>query len=303
MARVTAMLLTYRQEAHVAAALESLLAQDHDDLEILVRDDHSPDGTFGVIERVAAEYSGPHTLRIARNERNLGPHDSAWRCLEEAEGAFIVEAHGDDIAYPQRVRRLAELHARTGATLITHNAHVGAVPGPTNRVLVPDGETRELPGEELVGQSWSWAMLGASFAYDKRLWTTFGRFDMTRMSLAGDHVVPARAAMLGGCWFHAEPLMFWRFHDQQSTAVECGLRNEDEDVTAEAKGAHSVPAQLQLLRDLQTVDARLGRDPRRDVLRQHVLIRLMSLGGSWSRSRARLEGAGMRLAMPGGVGA
>lgn len=295
------MLLTYRQEAHVSAALRSLLAQDHDDLEILVRDDHSPDDTFGVVQHVLRGYHGPHRVRAERNERNLGPHQSAWRSLEEATGEFIVEAHGDDLSYPGRVRGVAALHARTGASLITHNAHVGAAPGPGNRVLVEDAETRELPGSELVGQAWSWAMLGASFAYEKRLWTTFGPFDMNHMSLAGDHVVPARAAMLGGCWFLAEPLMFWRFHDQQSTAVACGLRDADPDITAEAKGAHSLPAQLQLLRDLQTVDAAHGPSPVRAALRQDVLVRLMSLGGAWSRSRARLEGAGLSLQMPPGA--
>lgn len=284
----------------MAAALRSLLKQDHDDLEILVRDDHSPDDTFGVIQHVLRDYRGPHHVRADRNERNLGPHDSAWRSLMEATGSFIVEAHGDDISYPNRVREVASLHARTGASLVTHNAHVGAVPGPRNRLLVEDAQTRELPGRELVGQSWSWAMLGASFSYDKRLWTTFGPFDMRRMSLAGDHVVPARAAMLGGCWFLAEPLMFWRFHSQQSTALECGLRNEDPDVTAEAKGAHSLPAQLQLLRDLQAVEAAEGPSHVRDALRQNVLVRLMSLSGSWSRSRTRLEGAGLRLQVPKG---
>lgn len=300
MARVTAVLLTYRQEAHVAEALCSLLAQDHDDLEILVRDDHSPDGTFEVIQSIAAQYQGPHTLRIFRNERNLGPHDSAWRCITVAEGDLIVEAHGDDIALPQRVRRIAELHAQTGASLITHNAWVGARPAADNRLLVPDGTTRELTGETLLGDGWSWGMLGASFAYEKRLWETFGRFDMTRMSLAGDHVVPIRAAMLGGCWFHAEPLMFWRFHAAQSTAVECGLRDDDPDITGEAKGAHGLPAQLQLLRDLATVEAREGSSARVDRLRSLIMVRLLSLGGSWARTRARLEGAGLKLTLPDG---
>ena len=69
---VSFLLFSYKQEAFIEAAMRAALAQTYEPLEIIVSDDCSPDGTFDIIKQIAAEYKGPHHLRINRNEKNRG---------------------------------------------------------------------------------------------------------------------------------------------------------------------------------------------------------------------------------------
>ena len=74
--RVTLFVLAYRQEAEVAEAIAGAFAQTGDaagaPIEILLSDDCSPDGTYQVMQAMAAAYAGPHTVILNRNPRNLG---------------------------------------------------------------------------------------------------------------------------------------------------------------------------------------------------------------------------------------
>jgi glycosyltransferase involved in cell wall biosynthesis len=103
------LLFAYRQERYIEAAMRSALAQTYQPLEIIVSDDCSPDGTYAVMERIAAEYRGPHRLRINRNPVNLGMGAHYQHVLGMAEGRYLVLAAGDDISEPSRVEEVAAL--------------------------------------------------------------------------------------------------------------------------------------------------------------------------------------------------
>ena len=65
-------LLTYNQEEFVEDALRSLLEQDYPDLQIVVSDDNSQDGTWQVVNSVADAYQGEKKITLNRNSQNLG---------------------------------------------------------------------------------------------------------------------------------------------------------------------------------------------------------------------------------------
>ena len=108
---VTLFVLAYRQEGFVRAAIEGAFAQTWSPLEIILSDDASPDGTFRVMQEMAAAYSGPHRLVLNRNEKNLGLTAHVSRVMALATGGFVVQNAGDDVSHPERVatarRRLA----------------------------------------------------------------------------------------------------------------------------------------------------------------------------------------------------
>ena len=68
----TLIMLTFRQQDFVRAAVESALAQTYEPLEIIISDDCSDDETFSIIESVVAEHRGPHQVSCYRNQVNLG---------------------------------------------------------------------------------------------------------------------------------------------------------------------------------------------------------------------------------------
>lgn len=100
--RASVVLLTYNQEAFVQEALQSLLDQDYDDLEIVVSDDASKDGTWQVIQQIFAKYTGPKRVVLNRNERNLGIVGNYFKAFSVTTGDVIFTAAGDDVSLPNR---------------------------------------------------------------------------------------------------------------------------------------------------------------------------------------------------------
>src|SRR5574344_1400791 len=100
-------LFAYNQEKYISKAVHAALAQTYSPLEVVLSDDHSPDGTFEIMRRIAAEYRGPHRIILNRNERNLGLVAHINRVVAQcASGELLVLAAGDDWSKPERTATL-----------------------------------------------------------------------------------------------------------------------------------------------------------------------------------------------------
>lgn len=117
---VTFILFAYKQEAFVERAIMAALAQDYPNLQVILSDDCSPDGTFAIMKRAADAYRGPHNVLLNRMERNVGLSAHISSVVTKATGGLLIMAAGDDVSAPQRARRLVEtwLDARGGPAVI-----------------------------------------------------------------------------------------------------------------------------------------------------------------------------------------
>jgi glycosyltransferase involved in cell wall biosynthesis len=113
--RVSFLLFAYNQEQYVEAAVAAAFAQDYSNLEIILSDDGSKDGTFGIMKTMAAAYAGPHHVRVNRTRENRGVLAHLYEVAALATGTYLVGAAGDDISYPQRVSRLTAAFLESGA--------------------------------------------------------------------------------------------------------------------------------------------------------------------------------------------
>ena len=105
---------TYRQAPFIARAINSLLAQDFTDWELLIVDDGSPDDTATVVER----YTADQRVRYLRLEDNIGLGAAANSALELAGGEFIAYLPSDDVYFDGHLRSLVDcLDARGDAVL------------------------------------------------------------------------------------------------------------------------------------------------------------------------------------------
>ena len=95
---VTVLLAVHDGEPYVGAAVASVLGQTVSDLELLVVDDASGDGTPEILEAVRDD-----RLRILRSDEQRGLAASLNRGLDEARGTYVARLDADDIA---RARRL-----------------------------------------------------------------------------------------------------------------------------------------------------------------------------------------------------
>ena len=103
MPRVQILLPTYNGERYLQPLLQSLLDQDHKDLEILIRDDASTDRTRDVL----AGYVNNPRVRIILGEQNLGVVRSFFELMRISshEVDYIALSDQDDVWQPDKVSR------------------------------------------------------------------------------------------------------------------------------------------------------------------------------------------------------
>ncbi len=109
MGRVSIVMPAHNAAGTIEAALRSLMEQSFRDLEIIVVDDASSDGTVAAVEALAREDA---RILLLRQERNAGAYPARNRGLEAATGAFVTTHDADDWSHPQKIeRQLAALAA------------------------------------------------------------------------------------------------------------------------------------------------------------------------------------------------
>jgi glycosyltransferase involved in cell wall biosynthesis len=118
--KVTACVVTYNQEGTIGKCIQSLLDQAVDlDLEIVVGDDCSKDGTRSVIQSFVESYPG--LVRPIFHERNQGPTRNYLAVHAAARGEYVAHVDGDDYALPGKLARQANyLDAEPDCIAVVH---------------------------------------------------------------------------------------------------------------------------------------------------------------------------------------
>lgn len=96
----------YNEAEHLAQAIDSLLAQDYENLEVIISDNASTDAT----PQICADYAAKDSrVRYHRNEANIGGINNFNRVFELAQGEFFMWAAGHDVRHPTQVSRCLEV--------------------------------------------------------------------------------------------------------------------------------------------------------------------------------------------------
>ena len=113
--RVVACMPAWNAESFIAETLESVAGQTYPNLEIVISDDASDDGTAAICERFAARDS---RFRLMRQAKRLGWIGNANFLLNNARGDYMFFAFHDDPLLPMYVARLVDaLQRHPGAVL------------------------------------------------------------------------------------------------------------------------------------------------------------------------------------------
>src|ERR1700744_4924958 len=103
---VSVLMTAYNRENYIAAAIESVLASTHTNLELIVVDDISKDRTVEVVRELAAKDS---RIRIFVNDRNLGDYVNRNQAASYARGKYLKYVDCDDYIYPWGLQLLVEM--------------------------------------------------------------------------------------------------------------------------------------------------------------------------------------------------
>lgn len=94
---VSVVMTAFNSEAYIETAVRAILAQTHANLELLIVDDCSTDGTRLLCARLAEEDS---RIRLLQTERNSGTYVAKNLALRQAEGTFLTLCDSDDAWLP-----------------------------------------------------------------------------------------------------------------------------------------------------------------------------------------------------------
>jgi glycosyltransferase involved in cell wall biosynthesis len=109
---------TYNREKDLEEALKSVLRQIGPDVEVVVSDNCSADGTREMVERYQQEHP---TLRYSVNESNLGFDRNMHRCVKLAEGEYVWFFGSDDLLKPGGVDAVRQaLQDRPAMVYLNH---------------------------------------------------------------------------------------------------------------------------------------------------------------------------------------
>lgn len=95
---VSAIVTSFNVRAYVSQAIESLLAQPYPNVELIVIDDGSTDGTAEIVDRFRSE----PRVRVFHQE-NAGSAAARNAGARVARGTFLAFLDGDDVATEQRI--------------------------------------------------------------------------------------------------------------------------------------------------------------------------------------------------------
>ena len=109
---VSMCVMFHNQIDYVTRTLAGVFLQDYSPLEIIISDDGSTDGTYELLqkllERLKADYP-QFPIVLNHNEKALGVLGNREKVYSLAHGELLINVDGDDISFPSRARRFAEV--------------------------------------------------------------------------------------------------------------------------------------------------------------------------------------------------
>ena len=199
-------ILSYNQEKLITESIKSAFSQECPPIEILISDDCSSDGTFKIIQEMAAAYNGPHIVKINRNTENLGLIGHINKIHELSSGEVIIGAAGDDISLSNRCKKIMEHFEHKKPLLIFSNAEVVDMDGKKANLNYKSATLYKTKNIIKIARSMK-LYLGATGAWHRGLYDKYGQINEGSYE---DLVMGFRAALEGKVHIIPEKLVIYR---------------------------------------------------------------------------------------------
>lgn len=106
---VSILMPCYNHENFLPDCLDSILGQTYENIELLICDDCSPDGSWTVIESYEARLRQRFArVELMRDQINCGVTKNVNRMLALAKGEFVKTIASDDAMAPDAIREMAD---------------------------------------------------------------------------------------------------------------------------------------------------------------------------------------------------
>lgn len=219
----------YRGAAHLAAAIESVLAQSFSDFELIVVDDQSPDDTVALMRR----FTDPR-IQFLVNPVNLGPDGNWNRCLELARGRYVKLLPQDDLLAPTCLAEQVDVLERDRNEEIALVFCARTILDARDRAIMTRGYPQRRSGivsartlvRQCVRRGTNVIGEPGSVLFRRQLSTVVGKFDAS-IGYVLDLDYWVRLLLHGDAYYLAKPLASFRVSGG-SWSVRIGARQSQE---------------------------------------------------------------------------
>lgn len=129
--RVSAIMPVYNVAGFVRRAVESMLAQDLREIELICVDDGSTDGSGAILDEMAAADARMKVI----HQKNAGAAAARNAAIEVARGEYLYFVDGDDWAESDMLRRMVQRADETNAQLLMTGFYIETYSTPEKFVV------------------------------------------------------------------------------------------------------------------------------------------------------------------------
>ena len=220
--RVSVIVPSYNHSAYLPECLDSVLAQDYQEWELVVVDDRSPDNSFELLQAYAKKDS---RIRVFQNPENKGAYATEQVALDLSKGSLIAVLNSDDLWRPGKLSRQVAMLDRHPKASFCY-------------VLGTATTAEENTGFHYESPHGNWPMDEAQdlvpyLVYENRVLASGVLFRREGLSFepscrySGDWVALRSAVKRGYACCVAEELTYWRQHATNSYRFSYALAMED----------------------------------------------------------------------------
>lgn len=208
--------------------MDSILAQDYAEFEVIVIDDASTDESVAVLKEYV---SHPRVKKLIVNDTNSGNTFAQWhRGLAEATGEYVWIAESDDVAEPTLLSRLVEAIEQKEATLaFCHSRWIDAEGNTIPRALDPVWKHDfSMAGAAFIRRyllGYNTICNASAVVFRREATAAVDMYQVEQLSASGDRLFWIQLAMQGRVAYVAESLNKFRQHTDKvsGTAETKGL--------------------------------------------------------------------------------
>ena len=238
MPTVSVVIPAYNAARYVEAAVDSVLGQTFRDVEVLVVDDGSTDGTGAVLSRYGK------AIRYLRQE-NSGVSAARNRGIQESTGRYVGFLDADDTWFPEKLDQQIAALETSGQHRACYSAHVICT-----EALTPLAVQRSVRrGSALEDLLLRGNVVGSicTVVCDRSLFSIVGNFDLS-LSQCADWDMWVRLATITEFLYLDEPLVTYRQHGSNMSADPALLERDSTRVLEKAFELPSVPHHVRAAR-------------------------------------------------------
>ena len=224
MKKVSVIMPNYNHAPFLKERMDSILAQDYPEFEVILLDDASTDESAAILSEYAKH---PKVKAFLRSETNSGNTFVQWqRGLAEATGEYVWIAESDDVAEPTLLSRLVEAIEQKYAVLaFCHSQWIDGEGHPIARSRDPRwNKDFSMVGDEFVRRyllGYCTICNASAVLFKREAAALVDMYQVQQFTASGDRLFWIQIAMQGRIAYVADSLNKFRQHtDKVSGGAE-----------------------------------------------------------------------------------